>query len=125
MTAAPGTTRRLLAEGCRLFDEGRFFDAHETWEEAWRVETGAVRELLHGLIQVAAGFHKGLVQGRPAGMVKLLERGLGRARATGGLGLVDLDAFLEEVAPWLDAARRWAVSGERPELPLPRLTGSR
>lgn len=71
-------TALALAEGRRLFDAGRFFDAHEAWEAAWRVETGSARRVLQGLIQVAAGFHKGLVQGRPSGMVRLLGAGLAR-----------------------------------------------
>lgn len=27
--------RRIYYEGIRLFNEGLFFEAHETWEEAW------------------------------------------------------------------------------------------
>jgi predicted metal-dependent hydrolase len=119
-------TRHALAEGIRRFDAERFFDAHEAWEDAWRAEQGEVRELLHGLIQIAAGFHKGLVQGRPAGMVKLLTRGLGRVDAAGRTELVTLEPFRSGVASWLEAARAWAAGGARPELPLPKLgTGDR
>jgi predicted metal-dependent hydrolase len=36
--------------GARLFDAGAFFDAHEAWEERWRVETDPeTRRFLHGL----------------------------------------------------------------------------
>lgn len=119
-------TRRALAEGIRRFDAGDFFDAHEVWEDAWRAERDPVRELLHGLIQIAAGFHKGLVQGRPAGMVKLLGRGLGRVDAAGRTGLVTLEPFRSDVARWIEAARQWAAGGPRPDLPLPKLgTGAR
>ena len=55
-------TREALREGARLLDEGAFFDAHEAWEERWRVETDeASRRLLQELMQYAAGFHKLLV----------------------------------------------------------------
>jgi hypothetical protein len=114
-------TRVALAEGCRRFDAGRFFDAHEIWEDAWRVETGSRRLAMQGLIQIAAGFHKGLVQGRPAGMARLLAAGLGKLEASGGIGGLDLAAFRAEVTRWGDAARAWARGGERPQLPLPRL----
>ncbi len=113
-------TRRSLAEGIRRFDAGRFFDAHEAWEDAWLAETGEVRELLQGLIQVAAGFHKGLVQGRPAGMVTLLGKGLGRLD-TARKGLLVLEPFRSDVARWLEAGGAWAAGGARPDLPLPRL----
>jgi hypothetical protein len=118
----PHAIRAALAEGCRRFDAGRFFDAHDVWEDAWRVETGARRLALQGLIQIAAGFHKGLVQGRPSGMVRLLDAGLGKLEASGGIGGLTPDAFRAEVARWRDAARAWAEKGERPRLPLPRLT---
>lgn len=114
-------SRRALAEGCLLFDAGRFFDAHEVWEGAWRVEAGAVRLLLQGLIQVAAGFHKGLVHGRPSGMVRLLAAGLDRIDAAGELGLVELGCFRPAVRAWLVAAREWERGGPRPALKLPRL----
>ena len=117
----PEETRAALAAGARLFDAGRFFDAHEVWEDAWRAETGASRLALQGLIQIAAGFHKGLVQGRPSGMVRLLDTGLRRLEASGGIDGLDLSAFLAEVVAWREGARRWAEGGERPRLAVPRL----
>jgi predicted metal-dependent hydrolase len=119
--ALPETTRARLAAGVCLFDAGRFFEAHEVWEDAWRTEAGATRLALQGLIQIAAGFHKGLVQGRPSGMVRLLDAGLGRLEASGGIGGLELGAFRAEVARWREAARAWAEGGERPPLPVPRL----
>jgi NTE family protein len=114
-----GATRTALAAGARHFDTGRFFEAHEVWEDAWRVESGSARVLLQGLIQVAAGFHKGLVQGRPPGMVKLLGTGLDRLDTVGDL--LPLEAFRAEVRSWREAARRWTEGGPRPELRTPRL----
>jgi hypothetical protein len=114
-------TRASLAAGVDLFDAAHFFEAHEVWEDVWRVETGARRLALQGLIQIAAGFHKGLVQGRPSGMVRLLGAGLARLEASGGIGDLELGAFRAEVARWREAARAWAEGGERPALPVPRL----
>lgn len=111
---------RALAEGFLRFEAGRYFEAHEVWEDAWRVERGDVRQLLQGLIQVAAGFHKGLVQGRPAGMLRLLSAGLTRLGGAGELAQLNLADFLEDVLRWREAARRWAEGGERPDLAPPR-----
>jgi predicted metal-dependent hydrolase len=47
----------LLRRGIAEFNQGRYFDAHETWEEEWQVEKGPQRDLLRGLIHVAAGYH--------------------------------------------------------------------
>lgn len=43
--------------GVALFNEGRFFACHETWEEIWLTAAGAERAFLHALIQVAAALH--------------------------------------------------------------------
>lgn len=42
-----------LAEGIRLFQEGRFFASHEVLEDLWRERCGPEKEFLQGLIQVA------------------------------------------------------------------------
>jgi predicted metal-dependent hydrolase len=54
----------VLARGAAAFDEGRFFDAHEHWEEAWDEADDPERRWLQGMIQVATGLHK-LAAGRP------------------------------------------------------------
>jgi predicted metal-dependent hydrolase len=46
----------LLERGVELFNTGRFWDAHEAWEEAWTPDRrGPDRGFYKGLIQVAAG----------------------------------------------------------------------
>lgn len=118
LSAATGAA---LDEGVRHFDDGRFFDAHEVWENAWRDERGEVRLLLQGLIQIAAAFHKGLVQQRAPGMVRLLGAGLAKLDAVGGparLGLADVRA---ELRGWREVAARWAAGAAPPERPPPRL----
>ncbi|MEO7920824.1 MAG: DUF309 domain-containing protein [Thermoanaerobaculia bacterium] len=44
----------IIERGLREFREGRFFEAHEVWEELWMVSTGPERLSLQGLIQLAA-----------------------------------------------------------------------
>jgi predicted metal-dependent hydrolase len=41
------------AEGLRLFNVGEYFEAHEALEDAWNAETGRVRDLYRGILQIA------------------------------------------------------------------------
>lgn len=41
------------ADGLRLFNAGEYFEAHEALEDAWNAETGKVRDLYHGILQIA------------------------------------------------------------------------
>ena len=113
----------LLARGARLFDEGAFFEAHEAWEEQWRVETDETRRrLLQGLIQVAAGFHKLLVMGSAEGAQRLLARGLAKLDATpasmAGKEIVAFRAAVHECARALAAGRL-----DRTAIPKMRMPG--
>lgn len=50
------TDVELLAEGVRLFNAGRYWEAHEAWERAWIPDRrGPDRGFYKGLIQIAAG----------------------------------------------------------------------
>jgi uncharacterized protein len=40
-------------EGIELFNQGRFFDCHESWEEVWKQAHGAEKLFYQGLIQAA------------------------------------------------------------------------
>jgi uncharacterized protein len=48
--------RMSLQRGVELFNQGRYWDAHEAWEEVWMPDRwGPDRGFYKGLIQVAAG----------------------------------------------------------------------
>src|SRR5437867_4562666 len=47
----------LLAEGINFFNAGHYFDAHEKWEDLWRVTRGPLRLFYQGLVQAAVGMH--------------------------------------------------------------------
>jgi predicted metal-dependent hydrolase len=101
-------TGQRLDRGRALFNSGHYFEAHEAWEDAWRVETGPVRLTLHALIQVAAGLHKATRQNQPKGCVHLLAAGLEKLRDVPkdscGLALGEFRTSVEEA---LARARRW------------------
>jgi uncharacterized protein len=39
--------------GIDLFNQGRFFECHEAWEEIWKRSDGEVKQFYQGLIQAA------------------------------------------------------------------------
>jgi uncharacterized protein len=88
-----------LARGAELFDCGAFFEAHEAWEERWRVEMDETqRRLLQGLIQIAAAFHKLFAIGSAASASRLLVRGMAKLDACpANVGDIDVAAFRDGV----------------------------
>ncbi len=108
-----------LARGARLFDSGSFFEAHEAWEERWRVEpNGGAKRVLQGLIQIAAGLHKLRDVRDPAAAARLLARGLAKLDDGGeGIAAVSLEEFREGIRR---VARAIESGDERPAA-VPRL----
>ncbi len=49
--------REDFNRGIRLFNEGKFWHAHEAWEQVWRRHPEDSRLFIQGLIQMAAAFH--------------------------------------------------------------------
>src|SRR5262252_5771588 len=47
----------LLQNGIIFFNNGHYFEAHEAWEDLWRVTRGPLRLFYQGLIQAAVGLH--------------------------------------------------------------------
>src|SRR5512147_1016284 len=62
-------------EGIRLFNEGRYFEAHEELEAAWRDEKGKVRELYQGILEAAVTYLH-ITRGNYAGAVKVHGRSM-------------------------------------------------
>jgi hypothetical protein len=64
-----------LLQGLRQFNEGFFFEAHETWEDLWYPSPWPARRFLQGLIQLAAAFVH-LARGEYPGTIRLLDASL-------------------------------------------------
>jgi predicted metal-dependent hydrolase len=47
----------LLQDGIFFFNGGRYFEAHEAWEDLWRPTRGPLRLYYQGLVQAAVGLH--------------------------------------------------------------------
>lgn len=83
-----------FAKGCAEFNSGRFYEAHESFEEIWQLEAGPVRDLYKGLIQIAAAFVH-LSRGKYIGAERLLRTGtayLAPYRPAGAMGF-DVEAI--------------------------------
>ena len=99
----PDEAEEKFQRGFDQFNHGRFFDAHETWEEIWLPSPDPEKTFLQGIIQVAAAFHH-YTRGNRAGAQSLLRAGLKKLdpfpETHRGLQLEELRA----------AARRWIAA---------------
>jgi predicted metal-dependent hydrolase len=67
----------LLEEGIIFFNAGRYFEAHEAWEDIWRPTRGPLRLFYQGLVQAAVGLHhlsRGNHNGAAAQLTKSLSK---------------------------------------------------
>lgn len=100
---------KLFAEGLEAYRNGRYFDAHELWEESRRLrpeDHEATRQLLKGLILIATAMHK-LHRAKSAhGAAQLLEVALDQLRDTAegvlDVAVKDLIADVERIHAELD-----------------------
>jgi predicted metal-dependent hydrolase len=86
-----------LLKGIDEFNQGLFFECHETLEEIWLEDHGDDRKFYQGIIQIAAGYFK-WEQGVPVGAIKLWRSGLEKMAGYGPVHLgVNVGAFVEAV----------------------------
>jgi hypothetical protein len=64
-----------LLDGIRLFNQARWFEAHEVLEQAWLAEPTPLRLLYQGILQVGVGLHHAR-NGNLPGALSLLDRGM-------------------------------------------------
>ena len=95
-----------LEDGINFFNAGRFFDAHEAWEDLWRETGGPLRLYYQGLVQTAVGLHhlhRGNLNGARAQLSKALnkleEYPPAFCRIDNGKLVEDIRALLEELTP--------------------------
>ena len=113
------TPQEALARGIEHFNAGRYFQAHEAWEEGWHPAPEPERDFWQGITQVAVGLvHRG--RGNPHGAATLLRRGAKRLRGYGdthmGLRVAEIAAFAS------DAADRIEREGVGAEIDVPAIT---
>ena len=63
----------LLIKGIREFNAGAYFEQHETLETAWRNESGPIRRLYQGILQVGVAYYQ-IQRSNYAGADKMFQR---------------------------------------------------
>jgi uncharacterized protein len=56
-TGCPSEPPPGVLEGIRLFNEGLYYECHEEIEHEWHAESGEIRNLYQGILQIGVGFH--------------------------------------------------------------------
>src|SRR3954454_1209332 len=111
---------RFFGEGIALFNQGRFFEAHEAWEEIWRSTTPEPKDLFQGLIQVAAALHQFLDLKRQDAPGRTLAKARGRLEPYAPMACgLDIAGLLEQVRVWEAWLER--KEGEMPAVPVLRV----
>jgi predicted metal-dependent hydrolase len=112
-----------FAKGVDEFNEGLFFECHDTLEELWSGVRGPARDFFQGLIQVAVGFYH-LGNGNHIGAERLLGRALKRLEPyPDHYGGIDVGDLRGEVSAWLGALDPGS-SADRSRRPLPRIVSA-
>lgn len=70
--------RRMFMEGITLFNERKFWAAHESWEKIWHGRPEESRVFFQGIIQAAAGFHLAVERPRWKGALQNFEKSLAK-----------------------------------------------
>lgn len=119
---AAADRRAAFQAGLEAYDRGDVFLAHELLEPAWMGTLDlAERELLQGLIKLAAAFVHA-ARGNPAGVAKNLRGARERLANVGDAGErmgVDVGAILKAVDDRLAAP----INPADPPIPISRLPG--
>lgn len=113
-------------KGVEEFNDGMFFECHETLEDVWHGIRGPARDFFQGLIQIAVGFYH-LGNANLKGAQSQLEKGLQRLQGYGGRYMgIELGTFCPQVSTWLEKARHGQeIRCHVRDLPKLRLTSDR
>jgi len=108
-----------LREGINLFNQGRFFEAHETWEMLYQRAEINDKAFLEGLIQLAAACRLIEDFGEIKGPVKLIYQALIRLE---NYQPIHLEVKVADLAVAMEAwAKEIEASGLRGRKPVPTI----
>ena len=97
----------LLLEAQRLWNRGRFYEAHEVLEDLWTIQRdNEVKEALQGIIRIAIALHH-YVSGRRGKALKVLKAALPQVSRP-----VNMRLNREDLANWTESAVKSLRSGD-------------
>lgn len=106
--------------GIALFNEGKFFDAHEVLEDVWRAASQEEKKIWQGLVQVAVALHH-YSTGNRVGMRSVLVRAMKNlAKHPQDFHDIQIPQLLKSLAQWLEA---FDHHQPLPSLPRIKVTG--
>lgn len=110
-----------LREGIRLFNAGRFFESHESWETFYLQTEEENKPFVEGLIQLAAAFRIFSEFGEVKGPVRMVYQALIRLDNYQPFYLrIRVKDLIESMEDWAKKAES-AGGNERREIPKIRL----
>jgi len=90
----------LFEKGFIFFNAGRYYQAHEVWEDLWRATAGPERTFYQGLIQAAVGLYH-LGRGNATGAASQLRKSVDHLTGFEGnshfIDTLDLIAQLQQI----------------------------
>jgi predicted metal-dependent hydrolase len=97
VASVPIGKAEAIKTGLELFNEERYWESHEALESAWRVAAGDEKEILQGLILVAAAFVHSQKNEKDIA-ISVLKRGLDKlSRHEGECSGIDITALKRKV----------------------------
>ena len=108
-------------KGIQEFNQGLFFECHETLEQIWLEDHSEDRKFYQAIIQIAAGYFK-LEQGVPAGALKLWRMGLEKLAPYGPVYLgISVDSLSRAVQQNLSELAATQQGGAGPSISPPSI----
>jgi len=110
-----------VARGIRLFNQGKYWEAHEALEEVWLKALGERKRFLQGLIQAAASLHH-YVRRNQDGFGSLLSKGLDKLNSCQQIHEgIDVISLRRELQSWSEYARDSAAGRDCRRPPWPKI----
>lgn len=108
---------RLFHEGLEWFNDGRFFEAHETWEDLWHTLSGERKRFVQGLIQYAVTLEH-VRRGNPRGVRSVFKSALTKFEGLPEHYMgIDVPALLAEFRKTIEPVLDLPASAFDPALP--------
>jgi predicted metal-dependent hydrolase len=110
------TMSDLLHQGIIFFNAGRYFEAHEAFEDLWRLTSGPLKLYYQGLVQAAVGLHH-LGAGNLNGATAQLQKSLSKleqypvlfSNIDNGSLVADLRIVLNQMTPDPVQIKTWEM----------------